>query len=541
MNDILYKLIFPNNKYNSSHIKENFIKENFPDLYNEIKGDYFKENLYCKLYDIKEIPKCPVCGNKLHLRSFIKGFRKFCSNKCIGLYQRNDLDFSNKISKTRKLKSTLFLSKKYNLNISKDSTDNNYFIINDYCKHSPFKIYGSVFTKLYKENKCLCLQCNEELYKSYIPTQSEIDDFLNKFEKFYNDNCFNFNEKWFLRYYPKEFKIINYYCSHLNTENLSEKIYLFKNKLKYKPICNEPNCNCSCEFNNSQLRYNYYCSKHKTGYNASHKEFEIRSFLSSLNINYETNVRNIISSELDIYIPEKNIAIEFNGLYWHSELFKDKFYHYNKWKECYDNNIQLLTIWEDDWIYKQDIVKSLIKAKLNLIENKIYARKCIIKNVNKKDEIKFLNDNHLQGYCISSFRLGLYYNNELVSLMTFGKSRFKSNSYELLRFCNKLNFKIIGGFSKLLKNFINKNEIKYLESYSSCDISNGDVYLKNGFKLIKHTGINYWWFKKDKKENRFNYQKHKLHVNNVNQYMFDNNYKRIFGTGNLLFYYETTI
>ena len=136
------------------------------------------------------------------------------------------------------------------------------------------------------------------------------------------------------------------------------------------------------------------------------------------------NTRRVIPPvELDVYIPEKKIAIEYNGLYWHSEKFKTKTYHYDKWLACKNQGVQLIQIWEDDWYYKKDIVKSIILTKINKFEDKIFARKCVIKIVNYNEKFIFLNNNHLQGNSSSSINIGLYYNNELVSLMTFGKRR----------------------------------------------------------------------------------------------------------------------
>ena len=129
-----------------------------------------------------------------------------------------------------------------------------------------------------------------------------------------------------------------------------------------------------------------------------------------------------------------------------------------KYKNCQKYNIRLLTLWEDWFKTKPEILESVIKSKLNIIENKIWARKCIIKEVSTKECKCFLNENHIQGYSPSTTKLGLYYNDELMSVMTFGRSRMgigkKEEGYELIRFCNKLNTSVIGGASKLLKYFI---------------------------------------------------------------------------------------
>jgi hypothetical protein len=229
----------------------------------------------------------------------------------------------------------------------------------------------------------------------------------------------------------------------------------------------------------------------------------------------ESNIR-IDSMELDIYLPELNIGFEYNGLYWHSELYKDKKYHINKTKHFDDKNISVIHIWEDDWKFRKDIIKSIILNKLSL-SSKIYARKCVIKEIKDNKIIReFLNNNHLQGFVGSKYKIGLYYNDELVSLMTFGSIRKslggknKSGNFELLRFCNKINFSVVGGGSKLLKFFKSKNEYDSIISY--CDLSryDGKFYENLGFNLISKTEPNYYWIIDEQRKHRFNFRKDKL-------------------------------
>jgi hypothetical protein len=238
--------------------------------------------------------------------------------------------------------------------------------------------------------------------------------------------------------------------------------------------------------------------------------------LSFIRNNYSgtilTNNRSIISNELDIYLPELEIAFEFNGLYWHSELHKGRNYHISKTNECLDKGINLIHIWEDDWDNKKDIVKSIILNKLGR-SNKIFARRCEIKIVNNKDVREFLLNNHIQGFVGSKIKLGLYYENELVSLMTFGNLR-KSlgqvsiiGSYELLRFCNKLNINVIGGASKLLKYFIKIYGVKRIVSYADKDWSIGSLYYTLGFENIKESKPDYKYIVGGKRIHKSNFKK----------------------------------
>jgi len=205
-------------------------------------------------------------------------------------------------------------------------------------------------------------------------------------------------------------------------------------------------------------------------------ENELFNFIQE---NYDGNIiRNsrIENKELDIYLPEINLAFEFNGLYWHSEIYKDKNYHKDKTELCNKNNIRLYHIWEDDWLYKKDIVKSMILNKLGKSKNKIFARKCVIKVIDDNKKIKdFLDNNHIQGFVGSSVKIGLYYKNELVSLMTFKKNK---NNYELNRFCNLLEHSVVGSFSKLLVHFQKMYEYDYITSLADLSYSYGDIYEK---------------------------------------------------------------
>ena len=183
---------------------------------------------------------------------------------------------------------------------------------------------------------------------------------------------------------------------------------------------------------------------------------------------------------------------------------------------CENAKIQLVHIFEDEWLYKPDIVKSRLKSIFGITLNKIYARKCIIKDVSFKESKEFLDQNHIQGNCMSKYRYGLYYDNELVSLMTFGSNRknlgsnSKKDCYELLRFCNKLNTTVIGGASKLLKHFVKTHSPKEIISYCDRRWSQGDLYEKLGFKFDHVSQPNYYYVIKGKRENRFKYRKSEL-------------------------------
>jgi hypothetical protein len=286
-----------------------------------------------------------------------------------------------------------------------------------------------------------------------------------------------------------------------------------------------------------------YQSQHSQG------EQELVDYIDSLGIEYETGNRTILDGkEVDIYIPSHKLAIEFNGLYWHSELFVDKEYHLEKTKVCEANGIQLIHIFEDEWLYKQDIVKSRLKNMLGLTYDKIFARKCVIKEVATSDAKAFCYTNHIQDYSASKYKIGLYYANELVSLMLFSKTRIAmggtGNNIELVRFCNKLNTNVVGGAGKLLKYFTRKYNPREIISYADRRWSQGGLYETIGFDLSHDSAPNYWYVKNSLRKHRFNYRKSNLvklgfdTTKTEKEIMLENGYYRIYDCGHKKYYLE---
>lgn len=261
-----------------------------------------------------------------------------------------------------------------------------------------------------------------------------------------------------------------------------------------------------------------------------------------------TNNRLVISPlELDEYLPDMKLAIELDGLYWHNDDVKPDYrYHLNKTDMCEKQGIQLIHVFDSEWEQKQDIVKSRLKNLLGVYDKTIYARKCEIRIVKKNESRCFQNINHIQGSVNSAVSIGLFYNNELISLMTFSKCRFdKKHEWELLRFCNKLGYHIPGAAGKLLKYFEKTYSPKSLVSYADRRWSCGKLYKALGFNFIHNSNPNYWYFKQNSLllESRVKYQKHKLPnlLENFDpdktevENMRENGYFRIFDCGNMVF------
>lgn len=279
----------------------------------------------------------------------------------------------------------------------------------------------------------------------------------------------------------------------------------------------------------------------------SEKEQLIFDYLSDFIYCKQTDRQQIKPQELDIYIPELNIGVEFCGLYFHSDKFRRNRYHIDKLNVCEEKGVRLIQIFEDEWLEKEEICKSRLLNIIGKTPNKIFARKCEIREVSAKEAREFLNTNHIQGNVNSKVKLGLYYNNELVSLMTFGNLRknlgqtHKEGHYELLRFCNKLYTNVVGGASKLLKYFEKKYQPESIISYADRRWSNGDLYKSLGFDFVSYSEPNYFYIKNAKRENRFKYRKSELVKQGFDvdktekQIMEERGYKRIYDCGTMKF------
>jgi hypothetical protein len=308
---------------------------------------------------------------------------------------------------------------------------------------------------------------------------------------------------------------LNFTCDCNKKHNYDINLNILRNRLIYKTtLCTI--CNPISSYTNS-------------GHEIQFQNFILENY-NKIKI---TNDRNIIKPlELDIYLPDLKLAFEFNGLYWHSDAKKEKQFHKMKSDMCDEKGIQLIHIWEDDWLYKQDIIKSMVLNKLGKNENKIFARKCIIKEISDNNLIRsFLDENHIQGFVGSKVKIGLFYNNDLISLMTFGNRGNKStniNKYELLRFCNKLNICVMGGASILFKYFIKNYNPTEITAYVDRSFSQGEHYETLGFKFIGKTEPNYYYIIGGIRYHR----KDKL----TNKKIF-----RIYDSGNLKFIYKKKV
>ena len=280
----------------------------------------------------------------------------------------------------------------------------------------------------------------------------------------------------------------------------------------------------------------------------SKPEIEVQDYVSSLVPNVLRNKRfniNNTTRELDIYISDLNLGIEYCGMYWHSETKLGRKYHLEKLNLFNSIGIRVVQIFEYEWLQKPEIVRSRIACLLGK-STVIYARECSIVELDAGTSRDFDEENHIQGHAPASIRYGLVYYGELVASMTFCKARFSDAEWELLRYSSLLDINVIGGASKLFKHFIRQNNPNVIVSYSDRRWNTGKVYEVLGFKLSHYSEPNYWYFKGKDVFSRVKFQKHKLQAllesfdPNKTEYenMLDNKYDRIFDCGNSVYFWH---
>lgn len=260
----------------------------------------------------------------------------------------------------------------------------------------------------------------------------------------------------------------------------------------------------------------------------SRGEVELGEFIRSIlpdNVSVVINDRSVISPlELDVYIPEKNIAIEFNGLYWHSDLM-DKISvddntrnqidqdtptstrnrHHYKWKRARERGVQLITVWEDDWRDRKDTVKSMLAHKLGISDHdRIYARKTSIRYIDYAVSSKFLNQHHIQGSTLGSVHMALEHDGDIVAVSVWRKNK---DTLYLDRYATSVN--VIGGMGKLLKEGIKWGRAEGLTeivTFADHEVSDGGLYNRLGFSLDKELEPDYSYIVSGRRRHKFGYR-----------------------------------
>jgi len=500
------------------------------------------------------VVKCDICGNERNLKYgyYIKNIlknKKYYCNKCkfILTKETNLKKYGTEYSITsndvqKKIKKTI--KEKYGVeNISQ---------------------INSVKRKIKKTN--LDKYGVDNPMKSDIIKQKKIDNIFKKYgvsnvfqmdsvkEKLKNTNLEKYGEEYNINSNFIKRKIKNTINKNTLKKYKKYNILSINNdnkKYTFKCDCGENHnfdINIDLFYNRKQINTKLCTICNSVSSQNSGLEIQLQEFIKDNYNNIILNDRHL-GKELDIYIPDLKLALEFNGLYWHNELHKENDYHLKKTELCEEKGIQLIHIYEDDWLYKQNIVKSMILNKLNKSTNRIYARKTKVREINDNKLVrKFLDENHRQGFVGSSVKLGLFFDNELVSLMILGKRRIvmgkkgsQEGDYELLRFCSKLNTNVIGGANKLFKYFIRNYEPKEITTYADRSWSQGGIYKQLGFEYQGKTKPNYYYIIDGIRNYRFNFRKDKIVKEGFDsnkterQIMLDRKIYRIYDSGNLIY------
>ena len=560
-----------NNGSSGKMYNEKFVKNNYPEIYeaileysNENLFDLpFKEKVYCYIKNITEKVKCtnPNCNNFVKFKNSTIGYYKYCGISCISSdpkikeikekksYEKYGTKIpamssivKNKIIKTNNEKygGNSPLNNQDIIKKSKETLMHNYGvetplnskIIQEKTKKTNIERYG---VDNPRKNKDVAEKIKQTMLSRYGTEIALHNDEIKKIHKIrLLEELANYVRKIYSNYdilkIDRENKKYTIRCDKGHDFEIDYVLLRSRRKTKTL-ICTE-------------------CNPINKG--ISGLEIEFFQFIQN---NYKgdliLNNRGLIDLELDVYIPEFKLAFEFNGTWWHNELNKPEDYHIEKTEQCEKIGIQLIHIWEDDWIHKRNIVESMVLNKMKMSSTKIYARKCRIDEVKDIDIVRtFLEQNHIQGYVNSLIKLGLFYNDELVSLMTFGKKRIvmndksNENEWELSRFCNKINCNIVGGASRLFKYFINEYKPKEIVSYANRGYSNGNLYEKLGFDFIHKTRPNYHYVIDKIRKHRFSCRKSELvklgydKTKTEHEIMLERKIYRIYDSGNLKFVYK---
>lgn len=296
-------------------------------------------------------------------------------------------------------------------------------------------------------------------------------------------------KNWAVRRPRVEKKIIKQ-CEDRNITPLFDFSKDYKGeKSYYKFVCN----NCGLEFEAKPFNRTICCPACSSS--ASGQEMSLRNFIASI---YEGpvlyNIKDVIPPlEIDIYLPEKKLAIEYNGDYWHSAEQKEKRYHEIKSKACEAKGIRLIHVYECEWLHSREKIESLLRIALGCGYSKIGARKCEVRKISNKEARPFNEKNHLQGHRNAQVTYGLFYKDELVQLMSFSKMKYNRNlknddEWEIIRGCPGSNNQIVGGVSKLFKTFTREYNPRLVFSYCDFNKFDGKGYEAIGMEFAGYTG-----------------------------------------------------
>lgn len=489
----------------------NFIKANTTDT------GSFAKRLY-NLCNNQSVWICKVCNEELHFRDFKRGYGEFCSTKCSNNFNKEKTADTN----LKKYGSTTWLTspsgRLHTRNTCRLKYGTETYQQSDDFKHKLKQTWSTKDTSILIDNR---KKHNLELYNCEYFFQTDkfkLKAHQTNLEKYGYSNAMQNSSIYLKAIASKQLNFIHQ-LEQENKVTLLDRYTGCKDYFKYKWRCNV----CNSEFYDDiscGTRPRCFSCYPKKGTNIEEK---IIKFLDDNSIKYILRCRKIISPyELDIVVPEYNVAIEINGLIWHSYTYggKNKEYHINKLIKSKEANLKLISLYEDDILSpsKFSIIENRLKIIFNKAERKIFARKCTFKEISAHDARDFCEKNHLSGYSQSSHHYGLFYSNKLISVSTFIrrssrkfiKSSNKDTDFELVRFCTLGPYIVVGGLSKLVKN---ASKLLKTNIFTYCDLNWGysTSYYASGFKYIGDTGPGFYYIYNNKRYNRFHFAKFKQH------------------------------
>ena len=443
-------------------LRETYLSRNNPGLLAEINGFSsdngltFPQRVWHWVNDKEERPLCG-CGNATTFnKNWLDGYRPFCSSAC-------------------SLRSERTKDKRKNTNVERYGVDNAAKTeeVKARAKETNLARYGheSTFQNVTVREK----------HKRSLMDRHGVDHYF-KSDEFKARMKSHYLQKWGV-----------------------------DNQSKVSEIQDRIRATCIERYDVPSYLQTSHARKSIRNYNKSGPEKTIAEWIRGLGFEVQESAHVIHPHTVDIYVPEKKLAIEFNGLYWHSEWHKTKTYHRDKTDKCATEGIELVHVWEDDWKARSQIVKSIIMSRLGVTGTRIPARKCVLTEPTTREVADFLNQNHIQGYSRYGDALGLTYNGEMVAVMTFGwRSINGTREHELLRYAGKVGHTITGGASKLFKTYLRRTGIGEIKSYADKSMFTGTMYERLGFALQGQTEVNYWWIVNGMRRHRFTYNKQKL-------------------------------
>lgn len=504
--------------------------------------------IYC-IHNEVECRKCETCSIELEVEDFKSGWKeskRFCSIKCKSTFNHATAvgailtDYSKVLDKNGN-PSDSKLSRLMNASTIKDLQEKTGLITEDvstlllaainpdfqakYCNECDKVIPIHNFKIGYRENQKFCSNfCKDTnvIYRQML-SSNRVG------EKRYDNPIFvdNVISPWF----SERVRVLREDYDLNLTSQLSDYIG-DKTCLNFECIhCGT--CFISNFSNNGRIPR---CPRCKT---RSKQQVELIKFVESLGYSVSVNDRNVIApNEIDIFIPKLSIGIEYDGFYWHDD--KDDS---DKYALAASNGVRIIRVFEDEYRNKKDIVLSRISSILGRTSNRIFARKCEVRELSTAQLDDFMTANHIQGNVYSSVRLGLFDVDELVAAMSFSKSRYDDSQWELTRFSNKKNSSVVGGATKLFAYFKKVYLPESITSYCDLRYGIGGMYEKMGFVNSGRSQANYFYYKNRKRHSRVQFQKHKLsgilkvfdESKSETQNMSDNGYLKIFDNGNLVY------